>query len=69
MRSHDCAALEAMSVVSIFYRVFERKGMAAMMVVCLQETGSICIHPARNLLTGWKDIRASWKPYLKTLII
>ncbi len=44
-----------------FYRAFEKKDIEAMSVVWSQGTGSLCIHPGRNVLRGWKDIRSSWE--------
>lgn len=44
-----------------FYRAFEKKDIDAMSVVWSQGTGSRCIHPGRNAIKGWKDIRHSWE--------
>jgi len=32
-----------------------------MSVVWSQGTGSLCIHPGRKVLRGWKEIRSSWE--------
>jgi ketosteroid isomerase-like protein len=44
-----------------FYRAFEKKDISAMSVVWSQGTGSLCIHPGRNVLKGWKAIHDSWE--------
>ncbi len=44
-----------------FYRAFEKKDIEAMSAVWSQGTGSLCIHPGRNVLRGWKEIRSSWE--------
>ncbi len=36
-----------------------------MSVVWSQGTGSLCIHPGRNVLRGWKEIRYSWEQIFK----
>ena len=48
-----------------FYRAFEKKDIEAMSVVWSQGTGSLCIHPGRNVLRGWKEIRYSWEQIFK----
>jgi ketosteroid isomerase-like protein len=44
-----------------FYRAFEKKDIEAMSAIWSQGTGSLCIHPGRSVLRGWKDIRSSWE--------
>lgn len=44
-----------------FYRAFEKKDIEAMSAIWSQGTGSRCIHPGRNAIRGWKDIRSSWE--------
>lgn len=44
-----------------FYRAFEKKDIDAMSAVWCQGTASRCIHPGRNAIKGWKDIRHSWE--------
>jgi ketosteroid isomerase-like protein len=44
-----------------FYRAFEKKDIEAMSIIWSQGTGSLCIHPGRSVLRGWKDIRSSWE--------
>lgn len=51
---------EVLAANEAFYRAFEKKDIEAMSAVWSQGTGSLCIHPGRNVLRGWKDIRASW---------
>ncbi|HEY9633379.1 MAG TPA: nuclear transport factor 2 family protein [Coleofasciculaceae cyanobacterium] len=58
-RSQVLAANEA------FYRAFEKKDIEAMGIVWSQGTGSLCVHPGRNALRGWKDIRSSWELIFK----
>jgi len=36
-----------------------------MSAVWSQGTGSLCIHPGRNVLRGWKEIRSSWEMIFK----
>jgi len=43
-----------------FYRAFEKKDLDAMSIVWSQGTASLCIHPGRDVLRGWRDIRSSW---------
>jgi ketosteroid isomerase-like protein len=31
-----------------------------MSVIWSQGTGSLCIHPGRNMLRGWREIELSW---------
>ena len=44
-----------------FYRAFEKKDITAMSAVWSQGTGSLCIHPGRKALRGWREIRPSWE--------
>jgi len=44
-----------------FYQAFEKKDIEAMSLVWSQGTGSLCIHPGRNVLRGWKEISSSWQ--------
>lgn len=48
-----------------FYRAFEKKDILAMSNVWSQGTGSLCIHPGRNVLKGWKAIHDSWEQIFK----
>lgn len=48
-----------------FYRAFEKKDIEAMSAIWSQGTGSRCIHPGRNVIRGWKDIRYSWEQIFK----
>jgi len=56
---------EVLATNEAFYRAFEKKDMEAMSLVWSQGTGSCCIHPGRNVLRGWKDIRPSWEIIFK----
>lgn len=44
-----------------FYRAFEKKDIEAMATVWSQGTGSLCIHPGREVLRGWDSVRSSWE--------
>ncbi|HEY9623247.1 MAG TPA: nuclear transport factor 2 family protein [Crinalium sp.] len=48
-----------------FYRAFEKRDIEAMGAVWSKGTGSLCIHPGRDALKGWDDIRASWQTIFK----
>jgi ketosteroid isomerase-like protein len=52
--------VEVVATNEAFYRAFEKKDIEAMSVIWSQGTGSMCIHPGRNILRGWKDIEISW---------
>ncbi len=52
---------EVLAANEAFYRAFEKKDIEAMSGVWSQGTGSLCIHPGRNTLRGWKEIRPSWE--------
>ena len=56
---------EVLAANEAFYRAFEKKDIQAMSAVWSQGTGSLCIHPGRNALRGWKDIRSSWEAIFK----
>lgn len=56
---------EVLAANEAFYRAFERKDIEAMSAVWSQGTGSRCIHPGRNVIQGWKDIRYSWEQIFK----
>jgi len=56
---------EVLAANQAFYRAFERKNIEAMTAVWSQGTGSLCIHPGRDVLRGWKDIHASWEAIFK----
>ena len=56
---------EVLAVNESFYRAFEKKNLEAMSQVWSQGTASLCIHPGRNVLRGWKQIRDSWEVIFK----
>lgn len=56
---------EVLAANNAFYRAFEKKDMDAMSAIWSQGIGTLCIHPGRNALRGWKDIRASWEMIFK----
>jgi len=61
--SNERNAVEAAN--ETFYRAFEKKDIEAMSNIWSQGTGSICIHPGRRELRGWKEIRLSWEQIFK----
>ncbi|QIR36791.1 nuclear transport factor 2 family protein [Tolypothrix sp. PCC 7910] len=56
---------EVLAVNTAFYRAFEKKDIEAMSLVWSQGTGSTCIHPGRNVLRGWKEVKYSWEQIFK----
>ncbi len=56
---------EVLAANEAFYRAFEKKDIDAMSAVWSQGTGSLCIHPGRKALRGWKDIGHSWEVIFK----
>jgi ketosteroid isomerase-like protein len=56
---------EVLAANEAFYRAFEQKNLEAMSQVWSQGTASLCIHPGRNALRGWKQIRDSWELIFK----
>lgn len=56
---------EVLAANEAFYRAFEKKDISAMSSVWSQGTGSLCIHPGRNVLRGWKAISESWEQIFK----
>ncbi|HEY9851370.1 MAG TPA: nuclear transport factor 2 family protein [Leptolyngbyaceae cyanobacterium] len=52
---------EILAANQAFYRAFEKKDIEAMGAVWSQGTVSLCIHPGRSALRGWKEIRSSWE--------
>lgn len=44
-----------------FYRAFEKKDLEAMSGVWSQGAVSVCVHPGRDALKGWEQIRLSWE--------
>lgn len=56
---------ELLTANEAFYRAFEKKDIEAMSAVWSQGTGSLCIHPGRTVIRGWKDIRGSWELIFK----
>ena len=56
---------EILAANEAFYRAFEKKDIETMTIIWSQGTGSLCIHPGRNILRGWRDIRNSWEIIFK----
>ncbi|PSN18497.1 DUF4440 domain-containing protein [filamentous cyanobacterium CCP5] len=48
-----------------FYRAFEKKDLEAMESIWSKGIGCLCIHPGRDALKGWEDIRDSWQQIFK----
>lgn len=48
-----------------FYRAFEKKDIEAMEAVWSKGLGCLCIHPGRDALKGWQEIRTSWAQIFK----
>jgi len=48
-----------------FYRAFEKKSIDSLAEICSQGSGTTCIHPGRDALRGWEQIRASWVQIFK----
>jgi ketosteroid isomerase-like protein len=44
-----------------FYRSFEKKDLEAMEAVWSKGMGCLCIHPGRDALKGWPEIRDAWE--------
>lgn len=43
-----------------FYRAFQQRDLEAMSAVWSHGIGSLCVHPGRQALRGWEEIRSSW---------
>jgi len=43
-----------------FYRCFEKKDLEAMEAIWSKGMGCLCIHPGRDALKGWEEIRDAW---------
>ncbi|MBD1936873.1 nuclear transport factor 2 family protein [Microcoleus sp. FACHB-68] len=56
---------EVLAANGAFYRAFEKKDIEAMSAIWSQGIGTLCIHPGRNAIRGWKEIRASWELIFK----
>ena len=56
---------ELLAANEAFYRAFEKQDIEAMSEVWSKGTASFCIHPGRNALQGWDEIRASWAKIFK----
>lgn len=48
-----------------FYRAFEKKDLEGMEAVWSKGIGCLCVHPGREALKGWSDIRHSWEQIFK----
>lgn len=48
-----------------FYRAFEKKDLEGMEAVWSKGIGCLCVHPGREALKGWSDIRQSWEQIFK----
>jgi uncharacterized protein (TIGR02246 family) len=52
---------DVLEVNQAFYRAFEKKDIEAMTKLWSNGTGCLCIHPGRDALRGWENIRNSWE--------
>lgn len=43
-----------------FYQAFEQMDVEALGLIWSKDPKATCIHPGRNLLRGWEQIRFSW---------
>jgi len=57
MKSHK----DLLEVNQSFYDAFESLDVESMGEVWAQSGDDVCIHPGWEILTGWKDVRASWQ--------
>lgn len=57
--------IDVLAANEAFYRAFEKKNLEAMSLAWSQGTASLCVHPGRNVLRGWKQIRDSWELIFK----
>lgn len=48
-----------------FYRAFEQKNLENLAEICSHGATTTCIHPGRNALRGWENIRNSWAQIFK----
>lgn len=44
-----------------FYRAFEKKDIDAMSAAWSKGTACLCIHPGREVTTGWEAVKKSWE--------
>ncbi|HEY9764212.1 MAG TPA: nuclear transport factor 2 family protein [Trichocoleus sp.] len=54
-----------LAVNASFYRAFEKKDLDAMEAVWSKGVSCLCIHPGRDALKGWDEIRQSWAQIFK----
>ena len=52
---------EVRGVNGRFYRALTELDMEAMSAIWMHSGDVRCIHPGWELLTGWRDVRASWQ--------
>lgn len=56
---------ELLAANQAFYRAFEKKNIDSLSEICSQGAATICIHPGRDALRGWENIRTSWVTIFK----
>jgi ketosteroid isomerase-like protein len=56
---------ELLAANEAFYRCFEKKNLETLAEICSHGASTICIHPGRNALRGWENIRNSWAQIFK----
>lgn len=55
-----------LDVNQAFYRAFEKKDLDAMIKVWSNGVGVMCIHPGRDALRGWENVRESWESIFRS---
>lgn len=48
-----------------FYRAFEKQNIDSLAEIWSQGSATVCIHPGRDALQGWENIRSSWVKIFK----
>lgn len=50
-----------LAAADAFYTAFEALDMTAMAACWARRDDDVCIHPGWEILTGWREISASWR--------
>ncbi|NJO81072.1 MAG: nuclear transport factor 2 family protein [Cyanobacteria bacterium RM1_2_2] len=53
-------AQDVLTTNQAFYEAFEKMDVEAMGLIWSKGANATCIHPGRNVLQGWDQIRFSW---------
>lgn len=56
---------ELLAANETFYRAFEKKNIEILSEICSHGSATVCIHPGRDALQGWENIRSSWVKIFK----